>query len=75
MAKVSDGGVAVSGRGLSAPVISFSATAAEVTVRVDCDAHPEYWLTARFTKGQLVAMLAEIESEAERLFGGPVSEG
>ena len=76
MAKVSDGGVVVNGRGLSAPVISFAATAAEVTVQVDCDAHPEYWLMARFTKGQLVAMLAEIESEAkvQRLFGGPVSE-
>jgi hypothetical protein len=76
MAKVLDGGVVVSGRGLSAPVVGFSATAVEVTVQVDCDAHPEYWLMARFTKGQLIAMLAEIESEAEaeRLFGGPVSE-
>lgn len=52
------------GRNLKKPALSKTVTGTHVTVRVDDDANPAFWLDLRLTRGDLRAALDELDALA-----------
>lgn len=51
----------ITGRGVKSPTLEIASDASGVTLRVDDDERPEFWLSVWISREQLVDMLADCD--------------